>query len=263
MRVSIGNLNKIFYPIGILLSIVLWEILAMRLAAGALPRLRQVFDSLISFAETGELWRHLFISLYRSLTGFALGAVLGFFTGAVAGFSKPLYFMFKPLVGSLLGFPAVIVVMLAMVWFGIGAGVAIFITALFTFPIVYVSVIEGIKLLDSQLLEMASVYKISKWHLWWSFYLPALATVILSGFAFAAGTAFRKTIMAELLGSNDGVGYAMAMTRFNLDAAGLFAWVFVCLIVVACVELILVKPIAGYSRIWGLAGKVKKMDVQE
>jgi len=255
MRASIGSLSKPLYLVGILIVLLVWELLAAGFAVGVLPRLKEVLHSLLSLAESGELWRHLSVSLYRSWAGFTVGAALGFLTGAVAGFSPILYALLKPLVGLLLSFPAVVIVMLAMVWFGIGEGVAVFTTALFTFPIMYVSVVEGTKQLDAQLLEMAEVYKIAKWYLWWNFYLPALATAILAGFSFAAGTAFRKTVMAELLGSNDGVGYAMAMTRFNFDAAGLFAWVVVCLLIVALVDWILVKPVAGYSRLWGLSAK--------
>jgi len=253
MRASIGSLNKFLYLAGGLIILLGWEISAH--AAGALPNLNAVWESLIRLAETGRLWQHLAVSLYRSLAGFAIGAAAGFLAGALAAFSKPFYYMLKPLIGALLSFPAVVVVMLGMVWFGVGSEVAIFITALFTFPIMYISVVEGVGVIDEQLLEMAAVYQISKWHLWWSVYLPALATAILAGFAFAAGTAFRKTVMAELLGSNDGVGYAMAITRFSLDTAELFAWVTVCLLVVASIELVLVQPVDRYSRLWRLSGK--------
>jgi len=263
MRASIGSRNNFLYLAGIIIILLLWENMAVRVAAGGLPNINAVLSSLLLLAGTGELWQHLFISLHRALTGFAIGAALGFFAGAAAGFSKPLYYLLKPLVGTLLCFPAVVVVMLAMVWFGIGSGVAIFITALFTFPLIYISVVEGVALMDEQLLEMAAVYRIKKWRLWWHFYLPALATAIIAGFAFAAGTAFRKTVMAELFGSNDGVGYAMAMTRFDLDAAALFAWVAVCLLVVAVVELILVKPLTGYLRSWRITDKIKEAGMGE
>lgn len=242
---------------GAVIILLVWEFLAVKAAAGALPHLGAVADSLVYLTETGKLWRHLAVSLYRSLVGFAIGAALGVFVGAAAGFHRSIYFLLKPLIGALLSFPAVVIVMLAMVWFGVGSQVAIFVTALFTFPIMYISVVEGVGLLDGNMLEMAAVYRISNWNLWWSVYLPALATAILAGFAFAAGTAFRKTVMAELFGSDEGVGYAMAMTRFNLDAAELFAWVTVCLFVVVCVELVLVRPVAGYMRRWQMPGKTR------
>lgn len=263
MRASIGSLNRFLYLAGIIIILIVWESMAVRAAAGGLPNFHAVLSSLLLLAGTGELWQHLLISLHRSLTGFAIGTALGFFAGTAAGFSKPLYYLLKPLVGILLCFPAVVVVMLAMVWFGIGAGVAIFITALFTFPLIYISVVESVALMDEQLLEMAAVYRIKKWRLWRHFYLPALATAIIAGFAFAAGTAFRKTVMAELFGSNDGVGYAMALTRFELDTAALFAWVTVCLLVVTAVELILVKPLTGYLRRWRLPGKTTEAGIGE
>ncbi|HAP32201.1 MAG TPA: hypothetical protein DCQ14_04005 [Firmicutes bacterium] len=59
------------------------------------------------------------------------------------------------------------------------------------------------------------------------------------------------------------MGYAMAMTRFDLDAAALFAWVAVCLLVVAVVELILVKPLTGYLRSWRITDKIKEAGMGE
>ncbi|MBT9156212.1 MAG: putative aliphatic sulfonates transport permease protein SsuC [Firmicutes bacterium] len=249
MNVSIGSQIKPFYLVGGVCILLAWELVAVR-TTGAVPRLRAVGESLLILAETGELWRQLAVSLHRSLTGLTIGAALGFISGAAAGFCKPVYYLLKPLIGTLLSSPAVVVVMLAMVWFGVGSSMAIFITALFTVPIMYVSVVEGMELIDADLLEMAAVYRLSRWNLWWSIYLPALATAILTGFAFAAGTAFRKTVMAELLGSNDGIGFAMAMTRFNLDAARLFAWVAVCLVVAGVLDFVLVSPVARYLQRW-------------
>ncbi|MBT9175851.1 MAG: putative aliphatic sulfonates transport permease protein SsuC [Firmicutes bacterium] len=249
MNASIGSRIKPFYLLGVACILLAWELVAVRMT-GALPRLRAVGESLLLLAATSELGQQLAISLHRSLTGLTIGAALGFFTGAAAGFCKPVYYLLKPLIGILFSSPAVVVVMLAMVWFGVGSSMAIFITALFTVPIMYVSVVEGMELIDADLLEMAAVYRLSRWTLWWSIYLPALATAILTGFAFAAGTAFRKTVMAELLGSNDGIGFAMAMTRFNLDAARLFAWVAVCLVVAGVLEFVLVSPVARYLQRW-------------
>jgi NitT/TauT family transport system permease protein len=249
MSASIGSRIKPLHLLGIACILLAWESVAGNVP-GALPRLRAIWESLLLIAETAELQRQLSISLHRSLTGLTIGAALGFITGAAAGFCKPIYYLLKPLIGTLLSSPAVVVVMLAMVWFGVGSSMVIFITALFTVPIMYVSVVEGMGMVDADLLEMAAVYRISKWNLWWGIYLPALATAVLTGFAFAAGTAFRKTIMAELLGSNDGIGYAMAMTRFNLDAARLFAWVAVCLLVAGVLEFVLVSPVAHYLERW-------------
>ncbi|MBS3946944.1 MAG: ABC transporter permease subunit [Dethiobacter sp.] len=253
-----GSLNKYLYLGGVIVVLLGWEIVSLTVAAEALPRPREVWNGLMLLHTNGKLWQHLPISLYRTLMGFGLGAALGFIAGALAGFSKPLYCLLKPLTGALLSFPAVAVVMVGMVWFGMGSTLAVVITALFTFPLVYRSTVEGVRLMDARLLEMAAVFRLSKWALWWNIYLPALATALLAGFAFAAGTAFRKTVMAELLGSHDGVGYAMAMTRFNLETAELFAWVMVCLFVVAGIELLAVRPAHKYLRLWNLPDEKRR-----
>jgi len=249
MRAFIGNRIKPYYLFGVVGILLAWEFSAVSMP-GVVPRLGAVGSSLLLLAQTGELWRQLGVSLQRSMAGLSFGAALGLLLGAVAGFCKPVYYVLKPLIGALLSSPAVVVVMLAMMWFGVGSFMIVFVTALFTVPVLYVSVVEGMELIDAEILEMAAVFRMSKWTLWWNIYLPALATAVLTGLTFAAGTAFRKTVMAELLGSNDGIGYAMAMTRFNLDVARLFAWVAVCLCVGGVIQRAMVKPVAGYLRRW-------------
>jgi len=249
MRAFTGSRIKPYYLLGVVGMMLAWEFSAVSLP-GIVPRLAAVGSSLLLLAQTGELWRQLGVSLQRSLTGLSFGAALGLLLGTAAGLWKPAYYFFKPLMGTLLSSPAVVVMMLAMVWFGVGSFMPVFVTALFTVPVMYVSVVEGMELVDAEVLEMAAVFRISRWALWWNIYLPALATAVLTGLAFAAGTAFRKTIMAELLGSNDGIGYAMAMTRFNLDVARLFAWVAICLCVGVVVQRLFVKPVASYLRKW-------------
>lgn len=253
MRAFIGNRSReIWFAIGVACLLLAWEHVSGA-APALLPRLGTVVASLTELCTSGELHKHLAVSLHRSVSGLAIGTALGFVTGVAAGFSRPAYYMFKPAMGALFASPAVVVVMLAMVWFGVGSGMAVFVTALFTVPIMYVSVVEGMAMVDRDLLEMAAVYRLSKWHLWWQVYLPALSTAVLTGFSFAAGSAFRKTVMAELLGSSNGVGFAMAMTRFNLDVARFFAWVAVCLLVALAIELVLVRPIVASLCKWRAA----------
>ena len=249
MRVFIGSRIKPYYLLGVVGILLTWEFSAVSMPS-VVPRLGAVGSSLFLLAQTGELWRQLGVSLQRSLVGLSLGTVLGLVLGALAGLCKPVYYMLKPCMGILLSSPAVVVVMLAMVWFGVGSFMAVFVTALFTVPVLYVSVVLGMELIDAEILEMAAIFRVSTWTLWWNIYLPALSTAVLTGLAFATGTAFRKTVMAELLGSNDGIGYAMAMTRFNLDVARLFAWVAVCLCVGGAIQHVLVNPVARHLRKW-------------
>jgi len=251
MTVFTGKLNNFQnHLISFTALLIVWQALSMIFGNAIVPSPYETMRAVGVIHENGRLWDHLPLTLYRFVVGFSIGAVLGFIFGAIAGFNHRIYNLLQPLVGTILGSPVIVVVVLAMIWFGMGSNQAIFINIVFTFPLVYMSTVEGVRMIDRNLLEMADSFGINKWIRWWELYLPALATSFLSGFAFAAGTALRRAIMAELLGSYDGIGYAMAMTRVNLNIAELFAWILVSLIVVVIVEFIMIKPVQKYMLRW-------------
>lgn len=251
MTIFTGKLNNYRnHLISITAFLIGWQALSLIFGNAILPSPYETIKALYVIHDNGRLWGHLPLTLYRFVVGFSIGAALGFIFGGVAGFSHPIYNLLQPLVGTILSSPVIVVVVLAMMWFGMGTNQAIFINIFFTFPLVYMSTVEGVRMIDRNLLEMADSFGVNKWIRWWELYLPTLATAFLSGFAFAAGTAFRRAIMAELLGSYDGIGYAMAMTRVNLNISELFAWILVSLIVVILVESIMIKPIEKYMLRW-------------
>jgi NitT/TauT family transport system permease protein len=137
-----------------------------------------------------------------------------------------------------------------MLWFGLGSTQTVFVVSVLVFPTVFINTVEGMQAIDRQLLEMAGIYRASNLIKWADIYLPALAASILAGFSLAAGMAVRIVVMAELLGTSNGIGYAIAIARTNLDTPQLFAWILVCLVLVAAMELLIVRPIRKYLLRW-------------
>lgn len=60
----------------------------------------------------------------------------------------------------------------------------------------------------------------------------------------------RVVLLAELMGANDGIGYAVGTTRTNLDTPRLFAWILVSLGMVSALEFCLLRPLENHFRKW-------------
>ncbi|UTW68743.1 hypothetical protein KHA80_14980 [Anaerobacillus sp. HL2] len=48
--------------------------------------------------------------------------------------------------------------------------------------------------------------------------------------------AVRITIMAELLGSDSGIGFSLALARINIDTAKVFAWTIVSIMIIIIID---------------------------
>ena len=55
--------------------------------------------------------------------------------------------------------PAVIIAVLAMLWFGLGDFTVIFVVALIVMPTMYVNTVAGVLAIDRRLVEMGRVYR--------------------------------------------------------------------------------------------------------
>jgi NitT/TauT family transport system permease protein len=97
---------------------------------------------------------------------------------------------------------------------------------------------------------MAAVYEVPWWRTMRHIILPALAVPVFTAVSLASGLAVRITIMAELLGSDDGAGYMIALARTNLDTAKVFAWAVILISLVILLDYAVINPLKRFATRW-------------
>ena len=109
----------------------------------------------------GDLLAELGITLWRVAASFvvamAIGSVIGLAMGELPALNRAL----DPWLIVLLNLPALVIIILAYVWFGLNEAAAIGAVALNKIPNVVVTVREGARALDPGLDEMARAYRLS------------------------------------------------------------------------------------------------------
>lgn len=245
------NKSDYFYTsLGFLLILMIWQLLSMRYNSVLVPSPRETLIGLKDIWSSGALTDSLTISFQRQLAGLTIGLLIGISSGVIAGLNRGFELMIQPFINALLAIPAIIFVVMAMVWFGMGTSMAIFLVALLVFPIMHLNTIEGYKSIDHSLLEMGKVYKLPLFHTITKIYLPGLTHSLIAGFSLATATSIRLTVMAELLGAREGIGQKIAISRAYMETEHLFAWVLVLVAILIMVELILIRPLNSYSLRW-------------
>ncbi len=242
--------QKFWYLAGLLTLILGWELLSVWISPMVLTGPVETLIALFHQLFNGVFWQQLGISLTRLLLALLLGATIGFGLGLAAGRRPKLKFFLEPFRWFLMSIPPVIVVLLAMLWFGMGTEMVIFIVVALLAPTVYINTLKGIEMIDPKWLELAQVYGFSRWQRLTRVYIPAISAPLTATLVIVCCNGVRILVLAEVLGTHDGMGYQLANARSSFDTAELYAWVVVSLLIVAALEFLLLKPVQRSISRW-------------
>lgn len=243
--------GKVLYGmIGVIALIGVWQLLSMLFREVIVASPAATMVALWNLILEGELGTHLWISLRRLVIGLFLGSLIALCLGVGAGINHKIRSLLEPMRWVVMTIPPVVIAVLGMLWFGMGATNVIFMATLIVIPFTYVSVVEGVLSIDKNLLEMAKVFKVSQRMLLREVYLPGIGAAIMAGLTLTAGIGVRITILAEFMGARDGIGHKLSMAWMHLDTPELFAWIFVCFALLGILELVILKPIRGHLMKW-------------
>jgi sulfonate transport system permease protein len=189
------------------LLIAVWQLSSQLgwLSSRILPEPWAVAKAFWSLAESGELWVHLRTSLWRAATGFAIGSGLGLALGLLTGSFRGAETLLDTTLQMVRNIPALALIPLVILWFGIDETAKLFLLAVGVFFPVYLNTFHGIRSADQGLIEMARSYR--------DVILPAALPSILVGVRFSLGLVWVLLIVAETISAQAGIGYMTMNAR--------------------------------------------------
>jgi len=195
--------------------VVVWELSARVgwLSSRILPEPWAVAKAFWTLTESGELTLHLRTSLWRAASGFALGAGAGLLLGLLIGSVRRAETLLDTTLQMIRNIPALALIPLVILWFGIDESAKLFLLAVGVFFPVYLNTFHGIRSADQALLEMARSYGVRGWPLYRDVILPAALPSILVGVRFALGLVWVLLIVAETISAQSGIGYMTMNAR--------------------------------------------------
>jgi sulfonate transport system permease protein len=197
------------------LLLAAWQVAAQAgwLSSRVLPEPWAVLKAFWSLAASGELWGHLRTSLWRAACGFSLGAGLGLALGLLTGSFRQAETLLDSTLQMIRNIPALALIPLVILWFGIDEWAKLFLLAVGVFFPVYLNTFHGIRSADQGLIEMARSYGLSGWPLYRDVILPAALPSILVGVRFSLGLVWVLLIVAETISAQAGIGYMTMNAR--------------------------------------------------
>jgi len=183
------------------------------LSSRILPEPLAVARAFGSLAASGELWAHVRTSLGRAIYSFVIGGGLGLLLGLLTGSFRSAETLLDTTLQMVRNIPALALIPLVILWFGIEETAKIFLVAVGVFFPVYLNTFHGIRSVDRGLIEMARSYGLSGWPLYRDVILPGALPSILVGVRFSLGLVWVLLIVAETISAQSGIGYMTMNAR--------------------------------------------------
>ncbi len=240
----------IFSVLGVLLLLLLWQIASLSMHEIMIASPLQAFSALWTMLFKVNFWEACGVTAQRISLGIVLGSLIGFVLGVIAGLNENIKNLLEPTRWMIMSISPVIVVSIAMMWFGMGSEMVVSIASFLLSPIVYVNTIKGIEMIDENIIEMANVYNFSVLQKLRHIYIPALVGPLSAAMTIVITAGMRMIVLAEVLGTNSGIGYEFSFAKTDMNTPEVFAWVIVTLVFVGIAEYLIFKPIENYLLRW-------------
>ena len=214
----------LFAGVGLVVPFMAWAALS---ASGwvdpvFMPGPLQVFARLFNWLTEDGLVNDTGISMYRVCVGFFLSAVLALPLGLMIGAFRPVEALLEPLTDFVRYMPAVAFIPLVMLWLGIGEGAKISIIFIGTFFQMVLMVAENVRLVPRAQIETALTMGASRYEMIKLVLLPSAKPAMLDTLRITMGWAWTYLVVAELVASNSGLGYAILRAQRFLKTDTIF-----------------------------------------
>nr|WP_246463284.1 ABC transporter permease subunit [Nitrospirillum iridis] len=229
--------------LSILVLLLLWEG-AGRLAANPLaPPASVVLAAMAREVASGALPHHVGITLARVAASFTLAMALGTALGLAMGWWRTVDLWLDSALLLLLNLPALVLIVLLYVWFGLTEAAAITAVALNKLPTTAVTVREGVRALDDELLEMGRAYRLGRWATLRHVILPQLHPYLFAATRSGLSLIWKIVLVVELLGRSDGVGFQIQVYFQLFDVTHILAYALAFILIVQVLEWAILQPL--------------------
>src|SRR6201986_3851767 len=232
-RVAVLWLPSIVFCICLL---VLWEVMARFTASPLVPNVGEIVGEGQRLVVGGFAARQIGITLGRILAGFGVAFVISLIIGIAAARSAWFRRFCDPAIILGLTVPGLVWALLCVIWFGVGLTTPIVAIALGIAPVMILHVLQGMDAVDSGIVEMAHVFRVSTRdkliHIW----VPSLVPHLIAGARVGLSLGWKVIVLVELFGLSNGVGYQLNSEFSSLNVAGVLAWTIVFWAVMVVIE---------------------------
>lgn len=205
--------DKIIVLIGqfalLAIFIGLWQLLA---DTGAIDPFffsspSRIVATIIDLGKTGNLWIHIWTSLYETIIGFIIATVIGSLIAIALWWSERLRKIMEPYLIILNSLPKIALGPMIIFWVGSGTGATIVMCILICVILTTISMLNAFISCDNDKILLMKSMHANKFQILFKLILPNSLPAFISVLKINVGMSWVGTIMGEYLSSKAGLGY--------------------------------------------------------
>ena len=247
-RLRLGLLTQRVLLVAVMVGV--WWLSSLSVPHYILPGPTRVWEALQLITGNGDLWSNLGITFWRVAVGFVFATLVGLPFGIVLGANRRAGDFFEPVIPVLNTVSSAIWAIFAIIWFGISNATTIFVVFMTAMPLIITNVWQGTRTVNADFIELAQVLRMPDWKVMTKIYLPTILPYFFSGARLAFGFGWRVSLVAETIGSSSGVGYRLRQAADLIRTDQVFAWTLTLVIMMATIEMGMLKPLESYLFRW-------------
>ncbi|HEX4268378.1 MAG TPA: ABC transporter permease [Steroidobacteraceae bacterium] len=232
------------------LFLAIWQIVADTAHSRLLPSASAVFVVLVQECLHGPLLFDLGITLARVAAAFTIAMVVGTAIGIVMGRSRTIDGLFDSWLVMLLNLPALVIIVLAYVWFGLTEAAAIGAVAVNKIPNTAVTLREGARALDRSYSAMAASFHVSRWRTLRHVIMPQLYPYTFAAARSGLALVWKIVLIVELLGRSNGIGFEIQLYFQQFDVTRILAYSIAFMVVMQLIEWVAFQPLERRAGRW-------------
>jgi len=242
---SLGRLTSILLQRVLLFGALglVWWYASRNTPSFVFPGPAKVFAAIGDLLQSTTFRHDVGATTRRVFSGFAIAALTGTIAGLVLGANRRLANFFEPVLAILNTISSAIWAIFAIIWFGISDATTIFVVFMTAFPLVLTNVWQGTAAVDRQYVDLARSFRMSQSQILTKIYLPTILPYFFSGARLAFGFGWRVSLIAETLGSSDGIGYRLRQAADLVQSDKVFAWTLLLVALMLLLEAGVLKPL--------------------
>ncbi|WP_419766018.1 MAG: ABC transporter permease [Arcobacter sp.] len=241
------NITKL---LSIVTLLIVWQFASIIGDNTVFPSL---LDISINFKEhliDGDLIKNLLITLKRVLITFFITLFIGIVFGILMGVSKRVNDALDYLLVLGLNIPALVIVVICFIWFGLSDFAALLAVILNKVPIVIVNIREGTRTIEQKYMQLAKVYKVGRKEVLFKVFLPQIYPYIMASTRLSLSLIWKIVLVVELLGLSSGVGFSISMFFQFFDITSILSYSLAFIFVIIAIEYFVLKPLEARINFW-------------
>jgi NitT/TauT family transport system permease protein len=206
------------------LFLLAWQFLppALGVPSYIIPTVTDLAREFGRMVQRENLATHVFSTVTVATAGFVIGSLLGAAMGYVLGMSVFIEKVLSPYILGLQIAPKVAFAPLFIMWLGYNAWPKLIVTILVVFFPILVNVLQSMKTVDRDLINLARAYSMGRMQIFWKIEVPASMPALMAGLRIGATLAVIGVTVGELVGGNTGLGYLITFGEGQANTAMVF-----------------------------------------